>query len=220
MQGVIRLRQVVIAARDLDAVVDQLCSQLDLRVCFNDPGVAEFGLRNALMTVGDQFIEVVSPIQDDTAAGRLLDRRKADVTSYMVMFEVDNLDDRLAALATSGVRVVWSGDLPSIRGRHLHPADVGGAIVSIDQCDPVGSWHWGGPNWRPHMNNAVVTSIAGYAIAVDDPTSVSQRWEALGLKHGVRFITPQTGSEIELVATDRNSLGTRLHLDQVLVRLV
>ena len=88
----------VVAARDLGATVDALCSELALSVCFNDPGVAEFGLENALMVVGDQFIEVVSPIVDDTAAGRLLDRRQADVTAYMVMFEVDDLDQRMDEL--------------------------------------------------------------------------------------------------------------------------
>ncbi len=73
----LRLRQVVVAARDLDATVEMLCASFGLSVCFNDPSVAEFGLSNALLTVGDQFIEVVSPIADGTAAGRLLDRRRA-----------------------------------------------------------------------------------------------------------------------------------------------
>ncbi len=96
--GVLRLRQVVIAARDLDGTVQRICDALELTVCFTDPGVAEFGLHNALLTVGDQFIEVVSPFRDGTAAGRLLDRRDAAVTAYMVMFEVNDLDSRMAAL--------------------------------------------------------------------------------------------------------------------------
>lgn len=219
MHDVLRLRQVVIAARDLDATVDRLCADLGLSVCFNDPGVAEFGLRNALLTVGDQFIEIVSPINDDTAAGRLLDRRNAETTAYMVMFEVDDLDARLANLQAAGVRIVWSGDYGSIRGRHLHPHDVGGAIVSLDETNPKGSWHWAGPNWRPHQENSIVTAIAGYAIGVDDPAIVATRWSDRGFKHGVRFITG-TRSEIELVATDRNTVGPMITLDQVMVRLV
>ena len=50
----------------------------------------------------------------------------------MAIYEVDDLDDRLRRLEESGVRVVWSGDLPTIRGRHLHPRDVGGTLVSIE----------------------------------------------------------------------------------------
>jgi catechol 2,3-dioxygenase-like lactoylglutathione lyase family enzyme len=216
---VFRLRQVVVAARDLDSTVDSLCTELKLRVCFHDPGVAEFGLHNALLNVGDQFIEVVSPIADNTAAGRLLDRRKASVTAYMVMFEVDDLDARMDALTAAGVRIVWSGDYPMIRGRHLHPADVGGAIVSLDQTDPPGSWLWGGPTWTAHIDNSVVSGIAGYTIAADDPAAVTTLWSLLGLLHSVRFIGGAK-SEIELVATDRSNVGQNVTIDQVTLRLV
>ena len=215
----LRLRQVVVAARDLDATVDRLCARLGLRVCFNDPSVAEFGLHNALLTVGDQFIEVVSPIAEGTAAGRLLDRRGATVTAYMVMFEVDDLDTRMTALTAAGVRTVWSGDHGSIRGRHLHPADIGGAIVSLDEPQPLGSWHWAGPNWKAHVDNSAVAAIAGYTIAVDDPVTVTARWSQLGLRHAVRFVDGPA-SQIDLVATDRDAAGQVLVLDQVNVQLV
>ena len=217
--GVLRLRQVVIAARDLDATVEQLCAALELSVCFRDPGVAEFGLHNALLTVGDQFIEVVSPIGDGTAAGRLLDRRDAAVTAYMVMFEVDDLDSRMAAVDAAGVRIVWRGDHDRIRGRHLHPGDIGGAIVSLDETHPPGSWLWAGPSWTAHTDTNVATAIAGYTIAVDDPEAVAARWSQLGLNHGVGFVTGRQ-SEIDLVGADRNDLGPRTTLDQVTLRLV
>jgi catechol 2,3-dioxygenase-like lactoylglutathione lyase family enzyme len=215
----IRLRQVVVAARDLEETVDRLCSVLGLRVCFNDPSVAEFGLHNALLTVGDQFIEVVSPIVDGTAAARLLDRRQAIVTAYMVMFEVDDLDSRMAALDGAGVRTVWSGDLPRIRGRHLHPGDMGGAIVSLDETDPPGSWHWAGPNWTAHADNSVVSAIAGYTIGTDEPAIVEARWTSAGLTSGMGFVEG-TSSEIDLVATDRRAVGRTVTLDQVVLRLV
>lgn len=215
----IRLRQVVIAARNLEAVVDRLCTDLKLRVCFNDPGVSEFGLHNALLTVGDQFIEVVSPITNNSAAGRLLDRRRADVTPYMVMFEVDDLDARMSALDRAQIRTVWSGDYPTIRGRHLHPGDVGGAIVSLDQPLPLGSWLWAGPAWTAHTDNSVVSSIAGYTIATEDPAAVTTLWSLSGLSHCVRF-TEGPKSEIELTATDRGNVGQLVALDQVTLRLV
>jgi hypothetical protein len=216
---VLRLRQVVVAARDLDATVQRIAETLDLTVCFNDPSVAEFGLHNALLTVGDQFIEVVSPIRAGTAAGRLLDRRDAAVTAYMVMFEVDDLDARMAAVAAGGVRTVWSGDHELIRGRHLHPGDLGGAIVSLDETHPPGSWYWAGPNWQPNVDNAVVTAIAGFAIAVDDPASVMARWSNFGLHDRVRFVDDLT-STIELFATDRDAVGSRDTLDQITLQLV
>jgi hypothetical protein len=73
-----RLRQVAFAADDLDAAVGDLCAVLGIRVAFNDPGVAVFGLRNAVLAVGDTFLEVVSPVETDTAAGRYMARRGSD----------------------------------------------------------------------------------------------------------------------------------------------
>ena len=142
----IRLRQVALVARDLDQVVGELCRTLGLSVCFHDPGVGEFGLHNALMVVGDQFIEVVSPVREGTTAGRLLDKRSGD-GGYMAIYAVDDFDRRTRLLADKGVRTVWSIELKdgSIRSVHLHPRDTGGAIVSIDEPKPWVHWPWGGP---------------------------------------------------------------------------
>src|SRR5262249_58213429 len=81
-----RLRQIAFAAKDLDAVVGDLCAGLGIEVSFNDPGVGVFGLRNAVMPVGDTFLEVVSPVQPDTAAGRYMERRGGDC-GHMVMVQ-------------------------------------------------------------------------------------------------------------------------------------
>lgn len=219
----IRLRQVALVARDLEPAVDELCDRLGLTVCFRDPGVAEFGLHNALMVVGDQFLEVVSPTAEGTTAGRLLDRRRGD-GGYMVIHEVDDLDTRVAHLRDHDVRIVWQIDLDDIRGRHLHPRDVGGAIVSIDQPEPPGSWRWGGPDWVAHRDNSVVTSIAGVTVSADHPEAMAERWRRLGLDTSVRFVRAGPRGEgvdgIDLVATDRTRAGESFDCCGVTVSLV
>lgn len=219
----IRLRQVALVARDLDTVVGELSQRLGLTVCFRDPGVGVFGLHNALMAIGDQFLEVVCPVADGTTAGRLLDKRGGD-GGYMALYEVDDLDARESALQHEGVRIVWSGDLPTIRGRHLHPADVGGAIVSIDQPVPNGAWHWGGPDWVAHADTSVVTGIAGVVIGANDPAAMRARWRAAGVEHSVTFqpagVRGEGLDELELVATDRRRAGDEMRLCGVTVRLV
>jgi hypothetical protein len=220
---VIRLRQVALVARDLDGTVQRLCDELALTVCHRDPGVAEFGLDNALMTIGDQFLEVVSPITAGTTAGRLLDKRHAEVTGYMAIYEVDDLDRRDAMLAGQGVRVVWRADLADIRTRHLHPADVGGAIVSLDQPQPLGSWRWAGPAWRAHPD-AVVTAIAGVTVSANDPGRMAARWTDLRIHHAVGFQPSSDGTEgidhLQLVAADRSRAGTSFTIDRLTVGLV
>jgi hypothetical protein len=219
----IRLRQVALVSRDLDSAVDELCGRLGLTVCYHDPGVQFFGLHNALMMIGDQFLEVVSPQQDGTTAGRLLDKRGGD-GGYMAIYEVDDLDAREAALEQEGIRIVWRGDLPDIRGRHLHPADVGGAIVSIDQPAPNGAWHWGGPNWVAHQDTSVVSAVAGVVVGAKDPAAMRRRWRAAGVEHAVRFqpsgVRGEGLDELDLVASDRRRAGEEMRICGVTVRLV
>jgi hypothetical protein len=219
---VIRLRQVALVARELDPVVGELCDRFRLEVGFRDPTVATFGLHNALMTVGDQFLEVLAPTEDGTTAGRLLDRRRGD-GGYMVIYEVDDLDERMDLLKKLEVRVVWISDLPDIRGRQLHPRDIGGAIVSIDQPIPPGSWRWGGA-WTAHARAGVVTAIAGVTVGAADPAAMRARWAEARLDHAVRFVPAGDRGEgidgVDLVAADRSRAGETATIGGVEFRLV
>src|SRR5256885_2093458 len=69
----VRLRQAVLVARELERAAGELQAALGLPEPFRDPGVGMFGLANTVFAVGDSFLEIVSPVQPDTAAGRYLD---------------------------------------------------------------------------------------------------------------------------------------------------
>ena len=65
---------------------------------------------------------------------------------------------------------------------HLHPKDIGGAIVSIDQPLPAAAWRWGGPDWRVAPGRAGEQRIVGISLAGSDPQLMARRWaEVLGL---------------------------------------
>jgi hypothetical protein len=235
-----RLRQLVLVARELEPAVEAICEGLGLEVGYRDPGVRHFGLENALMPVGDGFIEVVSPIEDGTAAGRYLDRRGDG--GYMVMMQVDDLDGERRRMDEFGVRVVWSGAGPGIRGMHLHPADIGGAIVSLDVADPPASWGWAGADWRDHVRTGMVSAIAGAEMRSADPAALARRWsKVLGLpleREGdggepvikldgtdIRFALATGGpgdelSGFDLTATVRERAGESMELAGVRIRLV
>ena len=170
-----RLRQVVIAARDLETTVGHLTAVLGIAVSFRDPGVAEFGLVNAVMPVGDTFLEVVSPVAATAPARRFLDRRGGD-GGYMVMLQSDRLDEDRRRLATLGVRVVWQLDLDDIRDTHLHPGDVGGAILALDDARPPAAWHWAGPGWEAQVRTDRVRAITGVQLEAADPEALAARW--------------------------------------------
>jgi len=172
----------VIAAADLEAVASALRAALGLGEPFRDPGVGEFGLSNVVFELGDCFLEVIAPTGDGTAAGRWIDRRGGD-GGYMVIFDVEDLEGARTRAAQAGARVVWQIDLPDISGTHLHPADMLGAIVSIDRSDPYGSWRWGGPGWTGGIGQAGPGRLAGIIVSVAEPEEAAARWAGvLGLR--------------------------------------
>lgn len=183
----IRLRQAVLVAAELEPVESALRAALGLGEPFRDPGVREFGLHNAVFAIGDCFLEVISPLQAGTAAGRYLERHGGD-GGYMAIFDLQDLAGARERAAKAGVRVVWQIDLPDISGTHLHPADMRGAIVSLDRSEPYGSWRWGGPEWTAQIGSGGAPGhLAGVTVAVGDPAAAAARWsEVLGapLGHG------------------------------------
>jgi hypothetical protein len=173
-----RLRQAVLVARDLAAVTAAVEQELSVRAPFHDQGVGHFGLANSVYAIGDTFLEVVSPLREDTAAGRELARRGGD-GGYMAMFQLDDVDAARHRLADLGVRVVWETAHDDIVDLHLHPKDVPGAIVALDVVDPPGSWRWGGPAWAASVPDHAAGGLRGLTVAVADPQSAAKRWAAV-----------------------------------------
>ena len=175
-----RIRQIVFAVRDLAHGRARLAPLLGLDAPFRDPDVAVFGIDNAVYVFGDQFIELISPMQDGTAAGRALDRRGD--CGYMLLLQTDDFERDRARISKLGVRTVWHAEVDDIRAMHLHPKDLGGAIVSVDQPKPAAAWRWGGPDWRPQAGRAGAQRVVGITIAAHDPRAMAARWaEVLGL---------------------------------------
>ena len=170
-----RIRQIALVANDLDATLEDLCSVLAIEVGFHDPGVGVFGLRNGVLPVGEHFLEVVSPKQEGTSAGRYLERRGGD-GGYMVIFQTRDLAARRRHFTAQNVRTAWEVAFDDIATAHLHPRDTGGAIVSIDEAHPWESWRWAGPSWREHVRTGRVTGIAGVEIQSEDPRGLARRW--------------------------------------------
>lgn len=190
----VRLRQAVLVAPEVEPLASALRAELGVGAPFADPGVSLFGLENAVMALGDQFLEVVAPTQDGTAAGRTLARRGPG--GYMLIFQVGDTGRVRERAAAEGVRVVWEIALEDMETVHLHPRDMGGAIVSTDAPVPPGSWRWAGPEWTGRAGCGPEGSILGATIAVPDPHAAARRWAAiLGVERppGVEFVAGEGG---------------------------
>jgi len=185
-----RLRQIALVANALEPAVGDLAAVLGLGEPFADPGVATFGLCNAVFPIGDTFLEVVAPTQAGTTAGRLLERRRGD-GGYMVIVQSDDLARDRSRVDSLGVRVAWEIDLEDAASIHLHPRDVGGAILSIDAMKPRESWRWGGPGWQQRTRTDVVARIIAAEVQAVDPDSMAARWAEV-------LAVPRAGRELQL----------------------
>ena len=201
----LRIRQIVFAVRNLAPGRSQLAPLLGLGAPFRDPDVAVFGIDNAVYVFGDQFIELISPMQDGTAAGRALDRRGDG--GYMLLLQTDDFDRDRARIAKLGVRTVWQAEVDDIRAMHLHPKDLGGAIISVDQPKPAAAWRWGGPGWGPQPGRAGTQRVVGVTVAAHDPHAMAARWsEVLGLAasidaQGGHRLALADGGHVDFVGT-------------------
>ncbi len=172
-----RLRQVVLVAHELEPVADAIEAALGVRDGFNDPGVGAFGLKNVVYSVGSSFLEVVVPVEEKTAAGRTMDKHGEG--GYMAIFQVTDIEAVRQRVKEMDIRVVWHAELDDIQAMHLHPKDIGAAIVSIDEPLPFESWRWGGPTWIGDNVPATTGGVTGMTVRVPDPDVVAARWAAV-----------------------------------------
>jgi len=226
---VIRLRQVALVAHDLDAVVADLDSVLGLQVAFRDPAVAAFGLVNAVLPLGSQFVEVVSPTREGTAGGRQLERVGGD-GGYMVICHTDDQAPFKARAEALGIRSAIDAADHGYKIWQLHPGDTGGSFLEIDfqpgWTETGGPWMPAGQGWHDAVCTDIVEAITGVELAVPDVATISARWrELLGQEHfdnaDLRWSEGTHGLvAVDARATDRARAGESHTIGGVTFRLV
>lgn len=218
----LRLRQICLVAPNLEPAVDELRQALDIPVCYRDPNVAKYGLENAVMPVGNTFLEVVAPTREGTAAGRYLTRRKG-AGGYMVILDADAIEPWIAHIGAMAVRVANDLDYPDeYRGLQSHPRDTGGALLEINWTAGGawnGAYHPAGPGWRGGSDAAAIVAAE---LQSDDPAALARRWAeildrpvqdaggvpTLRLDHGsLRFVAASDGRGEGLGGIDVRSPG-------------
>ena len=189
----VHLRQICLVARDLAPAIDALRDRLNLPVAHVDGAVGKYGLENTLLTAGTQFLEVVAPIRDDTAAGRFLDRRGGD-GGYMVICQADSAEAQTQVRENArraGVREAHFADRGDWNICQFHPGDMGAAFLEVDwdtDCDVTGRWMPAGTDWTPGADGE---GIPWVELQSDDPAALAARWAAvLGVSVGGSDATP------------------------------
>ena len=172
------IRQIVMVSALRDPIVNNLCKLFECQVAFNDPGVGHFGLENAVIPIGTDFLEVVSPKENNTTAGRYLKKRNGD-GGYMVIIQVDDFMKAKNHVKKNDIDIVWESDHQEAKAIHLHPKQMGGAIVSLDWMNPKESWKWAGSNWKEFVSTKRVKRIVGVEIQSEDPETMKNKWKSV-----------------------------------------
>ena len=180
--GEMRLRQVCLVAPHLEPVVSDIAAILGLEVCYRDPGVAKYGLENALLPVGSTLLEVVSPTQDGTAAGRFLDKSHG-FGGYMAIFSCDDPDERGRHAQEIGVRIANTIDHPPYHGVQLHPRDCRAAFIEFNHTagtdDVLCPYPPAGPDWQRSIRTDTTLALLGVELQGPDPEDLAQHWSRI-----------------------------------------
>ena len=184
----IHLRQICLVAEELETTITKLTDILGIVPCYVDPGVANFGLENTLMPIGNNFLEVVAPIQEDTAAGRYLKRRSGD-GGYMVICQADKIESQQTVkqqAAENQVRIAFEADRESWNICQFHPADMIAAFFEYDwdkHNDFSGNWEPAGNlGWQDKVNQETTIDYLGVELQGPDPLAMAEIWsKVMGL---------------------------------------
>lgn len=176
------LRQIVLAVVDLAKAAEDLCHVFETDIVHTDPSVSQFGLRNAVVRLGSQFVELVTPLDDSAPINRYLSRHGEGL--YAVLLQCD---DDLAYRRRAdelGIRRVMELEAGDFRCFQLHPSDAGiSVILEIDRQPngPYGAYYPGGGGSAAVGASAspVITDIS---MVAPDPDKVAKRWGQLLLR--------------------------------------
>ena len=179
MAGFLRLRQVCLVASDLAREAGRISKIFGVAECYRDPNVARYGLENVLFPIGTDFIEIVAPTREGTAAGRFLERH-AGQHGYMIIMDCDDPEARQAHCAALGVRTANLIRHDGYLGVQLHPKDTGGAMIEFNRtdngADPHGPYAPAGPGWQDHVRTEVTQRLLAVEIECPDAAEFAFRW--------------------------------------------
>ena len=175
----LRLRQICLVSSELEKSVNDIRAVFGLDICYRDPNVAKYGLKNTLLPIGNNFLEIVAPFRDGTTAERFLKKRGGD-GGYMVILECDDVVQRERRMRELDIRIINKLEYRSFQSIQMHPRDTGAAIIETGtdsrSGEGPGPWHPAGDNWETAVRTDVVSGLVAVELQSDDPRTLASRW--------------------------------------------
>jgi methylmalonyl-CoA/ethylmalonyl-CoA epimerase len=128
-----RIDHVGVAVDDLDAAIALYEQSFAMELVHRET-VSEQGVEAVLLDVGENHVELLAPLSDDSPVGRFLARKGSGL--HHVAYQVADIDATLESLRDAGLRLIDSEARTGIRSSRvafLHPASTGGVLTEIVQ---------------------------------------------------------------------------------------
>src|SRR3982750_1284707 len=108
-----RIDHIGVAVEDLDAALALYDGELDLALVHRQPGEGQ-GVRAVLLDVGENPVELLSPLGPDTPVGKFLAARGPGL--HHVAYQTADIDAALEQVKAAGLRVIDEQPRVGIRG--------------------------------------------------------------------------------------------------------
>lgn len=128
-----RIDHVGIAVPDLDEAIRFYADAFGVTVVHEEVN-EEQGVREAMLAVGDSFIQLLAPLRPDSPIGKFLDRQGPGI--QQVAYTVDDIEVAAERLRAAGVRMLYDAPKTGTAGSRVnfaHPKDCGGVLVELVQ---------------------------------------------------------------------------------------
>jgi methylmalonyl-CoA/ethylmalonyl-CoA epimerase len=128
-----RIDHIGVAVEDLDAAIVLHETTYGMALVHREV-VEEQGVEAVLLDVGENHVELLRPLAEDTPVGRFLASRGPGL--HHVAYQVPDIAATLAALKESGARLIDETPRTGIRNSRVafvHPKSSGGVLTEIVQ---------------------------------------------------------------------------------------
>jgi len=128
-----RIDHIGVAVEDLDAAITLHHGTYGMALVHRET-VTQQGVEAVLFDVGENHVELLAPLADDTPVGRFLAGRGPGL--HHVAYQVTDIEAALAALKEKGARLIDETPRTGIRNSRVafvHPKSSGGVLTEIVQ---------------------------------------------------------------------------------------
>jgi len=128
-----RIDHIGVAVEDLDAAIALHESTYGMELVHRET-VAQQGVEAVLLDVGENHVELLRPLTEDTPVGKFLANRGPGL--HHVAYQVPDIEAALAALKADGAQLIDETPRTGIRNSRVafvHPKSSGGVLTEIVQ---------------------------------------------------------------------------------------